>query len=206
MQQLGVLGRPRADRRTWAAEAEGLGELVVKARRGDRADEKTRWSAEHLPLLARRGYPAPEIVWHGSLADDWHVVVQRRLPGAPLRSLAPPLLRLPPTDFAHNDLNLTNVLSDGETVTGVVDWDEFGLNTRAADLTALAFDCELLGDIAAVGKLVARIVEIAGEEGLRCLVSYRVVSHIAARARRREREGVAESVVAARRLLDRLGA
>jgi hypothetical protein len=68
------LGFSRSDRVTWAAEAEGLGALVVKARRGDQADEKTRWTAENLPLLARRGYPVPELVWHGSVAGDWHVV------------------------------------------------------------------------------------------------------------------------------------
>jgi len=38
------------------------------------------------------------------------------------------------------------VLSEGKTITGVVDWDQFGLNIRAADLTALACDCERLGE------------------------------------------------------------
>ena len=47
-------------------------------------------------------------------------------------------LRLPPTDFAHNDLNLSNILTDGERITGVVDWDEFALGSRALDLVVLA--------------------------------------------------------------------
>jgi hypothetical protein len=50
-------------------------------------------------------------------------------------------LRLPPTDFTHNDLHLSNVLTDGERITGVIDWDEFGLGTRALDLVVLGFDC-----------------------------------------------------------------
>jgi hypothetical protein len=46
-----ALDWPRDDRATWAAEAPALGKLIVRARRGDRADVKTRWCAEHLPLL-----------------------------------------------------------------------------------------------------------------------------------------------------------
>jgi aminoglycoside phosphotransferase (APT) family kinase protein len=38
-------------------------------------------------------------------------------------------LRLSAADYAHNDLNLSNVLTDGTRITGVVDWDEFGLAT-----------------------------------------------------------------------------
>ena len=86
------LGPPRQARATWAIETTSLGQLVVKARRGDRADEKTRWCAANLPRLAERGYPVPEILWHDFIGDDWHVVVQPRLPGKPLRSLKPPLL------------------------------------------------------------------------------------------------------------------
>jgi hypothetical protein len=76
--QLGVpisyvetLGQPRPRRLTWAAEAEPLGAVVVKARLGDRADEKTEWCATNLPLLGARGYPVPEIVWHGFLGSGW---------------------------------------------------------------------------------------------------------------------------------------
>jgi aminoglycoside phosphotransferase (APT) family kinase protein len=65
-------------------------------------------------------------------------------------------LRLPPADYAHNDLNLSNVLTDGARITGVVDWDEFGLGSRALDLAALAVDCERRGDRAAADRLLAR--------------------------------------------------
>ena len=263
------LGPPRPARATWAIETTGVGQLVVKARRGDRADEKTRWCVANLPRLTERGYPVPEILWHGLIGDDWHVVVQRMLPGKPLRSLTPPLLeallalielqrdasipaderdfaayqglvlfegwdhvwrdaeraspeaaevcgrlrrwlkpvwghRLAATDFANNDLNLSNILSDGETITGVVDWDEFGLNSRATDLTALAFDCERQGDSDTADQLFAHVVTIAGAEGLRCLVSYRVLAHIAALARRRELGVIDASVAHASRALDRL--
>jgi len=88
-------------------------------------------------------------------------------------------LRLPAADYAHNDLNLSNVLTDGTRVTGVVDWDEFGLGSRALDLIALAFDCERCGDRAAADRLLARAAQVAGGDGLRCLVSYRVIAGLA---------------------------
>jgi hypothetical protein len=231
-------------RTTWAAGGERAGSLVVKARRGDRAYEKTAWSAGRLPLLGARGYPVPTIVWHGMLRDQWHVTVQSRLPGKPLTTLdgrlleevlelverqadaaipagerdftsyigcvlfddwdevwadaaraggaADPLctrigqwlrptwgLRLPPADFAHNDLNLSNILTDGEKITGVVDWDEFGLGSRALDLIVLAFDFQRNGDRASADRLLARAASAVGSPGLRCLVSYRALATLA---------------------------
>jgi aminoglycoside phosphotransferase (APT) family kinase protein len=216
---------------------------VIKARADERAHAKTTWTAAHLPLLGARGYPVPTIVWHGQLDDRWHVTVQRRLPGRPLRSLRLPLLdavlrlvelqadagipagdrdfagyvanvlfddwdnvwidaagsspagaelcdrlrawlrpvwglRLLPTDFTSNDLNLSNVLSDGTRITGVVDWDEFGLGNRALDLVALAFDCAQRGDRAATDRLLDRAAVVAGHDGLRCLASYRAIAYL----------------------------
>jgi hypothetical protein len=87
-----LLLSPWSSRATWAVSMPSLGELAVKVRKGDRASEKARWCELDLPLLAARGYPVPSIVWHGSLDEEWHVVVQRRLPGRSLRSLAWPLL------------------------------------------------------------------------------------------------------------------
>src|ERR1043165_6245038 len=58
---------PKVSRATWAVRTLGAGELIVKVRHGDRADEKTRWCADRLPLLGARGYPVPEFVWHGPL-------------------------------------------------------------------------------------------------------------------------------------------
>jgi aminoglycoside phosphotransferase (APT) family kinase protein len=52
--------------------------------------------------------------------------------------------RLEPRDFAHGDLNLTNILTHGHTITGIVDWDEIGLNSRTAHLTSILFDWHAL--------------------------------------------------------------
>jgi Phosphotransferase enzyme family len=88
-------------------------------------------------------------------------------------------LRLPAADYGHNDLNLSNVLTDGARITGVVDWDEFGLGSRALDLVALAVDCEERGDSAAADRLLARAAQVAGDDGTRCLVSYRIIGGLA---------------------------
>ena len=263
-----------SSRTTWAAHGERAGSLVVKARCGDRAYEKTAWCAARLPLLAARGYPVPAIVWHGMVRDDWHVTVQNRLPGHPLTTLdgrlleevlrlverqagaaipagdrdftsyianvlfddwdevwtdavraggaAGPLcgrirrwlqpvwgLRLPPSDYAHNDLNLSNILTDGDQITGVVDWDEFGLGSRALDLVVLALDCERRGDHAAADRLLTRAAQVAGDDGLRCLVSYGVIGGLAVYTHERQAYGNSlgdEECAAISAILDRLQA
>jgi aminoglycoside phosphotransferase (APT) family kinase protein len=201
-----------------------------------------------------RGYPVPTILWHGMASAHWHVTVQNRLPGRPLKALDGPMLdaalrlvelqadagipaedrdftsyvanvlfddwdddwadapeasaaagplcarlrrwlqpvwglRLPSADFANNDLNLSNILTDGALITGVVDWDEFGLGSRALDLVALAFDCERGGDHAVADRLLARAARVAGSDGLRCLVSYRAIATLAHSARERQAYG-----------------
>lgn len=107
------LARPGPSRATWAVES-SLGEPVVKVRHGDRADEKTRWCAANLPRLGARGYPVPEIVWHGLVGNDWHVVVQRRLPGQPLRSPHPHML--------HAVLTLVELQADADIAPGERDF------------------------------------------------------------------------------------
>jgi hypothetical protein len=117
-------------------------------------------------------------------------------------------LRLPPVDFAHNDLNLSNILTDGAVITGVVDWDEFGLGSRALDLVALAVDCERGGGHLAADRLLAHAGRVAGSGGLRCLVGYRAIAALAHTARERHAYGeIAEAECAAfSAILDRLGA
>jgi aminoglycoside phosphotransferase (APT) family kinase protein len=113
-------------------------------------------------------------------------------------------LRLPPADYAHNDLNLSNILTGGRNITGVVDWDEFGLGSRALDLITLAFDCQRCGAHAAVGRLLARAASIAGRDGLRCLVAYRAIAWLAAFATEEKPAQAEIETVSA--ILDRLQA
>jgi hypothetical protein len=113
-------------------------------------------------------------------------------------------LRLPPADFAHNDLNLSNILTDGERITGVVDWDEFALGSRALDLVVPALDCERFGAPAAADRLLAAAASAVGDAGLRCLVSYRALASLAEDTR----EGVEPQadILAISAVLDRLTA
>jgi aminoglycoside phosphotransferase (APT) family kinase protein len=155
-----------------------------------------RLLAELLRLVERQadaGIPAGHRDFTGYIAnvlfDDWDEVWAdaARAGGAagPLcarirRWLRPVWgLRLPPADFAHNDLNLSNILTDGERITGVVDWDEFGLGSRALDLVVLALDCQELGADAAADRLLAAAASAVGSAGLRCLVSYRALASLA---------------------------
>jgi Ser/Thr protein kinase RdoA (MazF antagonist) len=118
-------------------------------------------------------------------------------------------LRLPPADYAHNDLNPSNILASGARITGVVDWDEFGLGSRALDLVALAVDCERAGGHAAADRLLARAAQVAGRDGLRCLVSYRAIASLAHTSRERQayRDSLSDEECAAfSAILDRLQA
>ena len=146
-----------------------------------------------VELQADAGIPAGDRDFTGYVAnvlfDDWDEVwadAARACAAAGplcarLRRWLQPVwgLRLPPADYAHNDLNLSNILTDGARITGVVDWDEFGLGSRALDLVALALDCERGGDHAAADRLLARAARVAGGDGLRCLVSYRAIAGLA---------------------------
>jgi len=101
--------------------------------------------------------------------------------------------RLAVGDVVHGDFNLTNVLAREGAITGVVDWDNVGLGSRAADLAGLLFDWHRLrlaggATVAPDGgeRLVRRIVEIAGDAGLRCTVAYGAIARLALTAQRGE--------------------
>jgi aminoglycoside phosphotransferase (APT) family kinase protein len=115
-------------------------------------------------------------------------------------------LRLPPAEFTHNDLHLSNVLTDGERVTGVIDWDEFGLGTRALDLVVLGFDCFRIGEHRAADRVLAQAAAAAGAGGLRCLVGYRMLAHLADdRCEGLPAKVTAGTVAVFSAILDRLG-
>jgi aminoglycoside phosphotransferase (APT) family kinase protein len=176
-----------------------------------------------VELQADAGIPAGDRDFTGYVAnvlfDDWDQVwadapracaAAGRLCARLRRWLEPVWgLRLAAADYAHNDLNLSNVLTGGARITGVVDWDEFGLGSRALDLVALAVDCEGRGDSAAADRLLARAAQVAGGDGLRCLVSYRIIGGLAVFTRERQAYGDSlgdEECAAGSAILDRLQA
>jgi hypothetical protein len=176
-----------------------------------------------VELQADAGIPAGDRDFTGYVAnvlfddwdDEWADAPQAAAAAGPLcarlrRWLEPVWgLRLPAADYVNNDLNLSNLLTDGTQITGVVDWDEFGLGSRALDLIALALDCERGGGHAAADRLLARAARVAGDGGLRCLISYRAISGLAHYTR--ERQSYASSLgveecAAISAVLDRLQA
>jgi aminoglycoside phosphotransferase (APT) family kinase protein len=174
-----------------------------------------------VELQADAGIPADDNDFTGYVAnvlfDDWDDVwADAALACAAagplcvrLRRWLEPVwgMRLPAADYAHNDLNLSNVLTDGTRITGVVDWDGFGLGSRALDLVALALDCERCGDHAAADRLLAWAAQVAGSDGLRCLVSYRAIGGLAVFTHEREAYGNSlgdDECAAETAILDRL--
>jgi hypothetical protein len=274
LRPLARLGLPRAVRRTWIAEAagteaagsqaagtDGPGAVVVKASANPFAASRAAWAASALSLLGDRGYPVPTLLWQGPLDGHWHLTVQERLPGQPLRTLDEPMLdallalvevqadqasrlgeggwdlswwtevvlfdgwegwwdsadaaapatsrrlrefleparghRLPSGDLVHGDLGLANVLAADGVITGIVDWDDLGVGCRATDLAGPLFEWHRLrleGErrLAPEGhaRLVGRIVEIAGQPGLRLVVAYLGVACLGLAAQRNELEAL----------------
>ena len=80
---------------------------------------------------------------------------------------------------------------------------------RALDLVALAVDCEERGDSAAADRLLAQAAQVAGDAGLRCLVSYRIIGGLAVFTHERQAYGNSlgdEGCAAGSAILDRLQA
>jgi hypothetical protein len=129
--------------------------------------------------------------------DETHAVAPAT--GARLREFLEPAWghRLPTVDLVHGDLGPANVLASDGVISGVVDWDDVGLGSRATDLAGLLFGwhrLRLAGDqaLAPEGgeRLVRRIVAAAGDQGLRCTVAYGAVARLGLAARRGELDDV----------------
>jgi aminoglycoside phosphotransferase (APT) family kinase protein len=118
--------------------------------------------------------------------------------------------RLPGGDLVHGDLNLSNVLAEEGTITGVVDWDAIGYGSRASDLAGLLFDWHRLrlggATVATEGdrRIVNQIAAVAGDEGLRCAIGYGAVARLGLTAQRAEHADLATWGRVTDEILDRL--
>jgi Phosphotransferase enzyme family len=119
--------------------------------------------------------------------------------------------RLPATDLVHGDLNLTNVLASDGVISGVVDWDNLGVGCRATDLAGLLLDWQRLRLVSQATlvpdggeRLVRQIVEIAGDQGLRCVVAYGAVARLGLAAQRNQADALNTWRHAVEALLDAL--
>jgi Ser/Thr protein kinase RdoA (MazF antagonist) len=91
----------------------------------------------------------------------------------------------PRHDFVHIDLNLGNVLVDGDQISGIIDIENFGVGDRTVDTARLAFEwfqqdrrrvpgraCEGLTRLAAYGR------DCSGESGWRYAVTHEILSRL----------------------------
>jgi aminoglycoside phosphotransferase (APT) family kinase protein len=97
--------------------------------------------------------------------------------------------------FALAAIRHRSCAGGGRSMSAVVDWDHLGVGSRANDLTSLLFDWQrgrLASEAAmpadAGERAVGRIVEIAGEAGLRCTVAYAAIARLALSAQRGEQD------------------
>jgi aminoglycoside phosphotransferase (APT) family kinase protein len=89
------------------------------------------------------------------------------------------------------------VLAEHGVISGVVDWDDLGVGCRTTDLAGLLFEwyrLRLAGEAAlapeGAERLVGRIVEIAGDQGLRCVVGYGAMVRLGLAAQRNQSDAL----------------
>jgi Ser/Thr protein kinase RdoA (MazF antagonist) len=170
------------------------------------------------PRLRQGGWDVSR--WIGAVVfegwEGWWDAAEQAAPETTrrLRAFLEPAMgnRLPVADVVHGDLNLSNVLADNGVITGVVDWDHIGVGSRALDLTSLLFDWQRLrladeDSVTADGadRLVRRVVEIAGEPGLRCTVTYGSIARLALSTQRGEHDQLATWRRVADAIVDAIG-
>src|SRR6266498_1487878 len=159
--------------------------------------------ADQAPRLGEGGWDVSW--WIGVVLfegwEHWWDATELAAPqtGRRLRAFLQPAWghRLPATDLVHGDLNLTNVLAADGVISGVVYWDDLGVGCRTTDLAGLLFEwyrLRLAGQdgLAPDGakRLVRRIVEIAGDQGLRCVVGYGAVARLGLSAQRNQSDAL----------------
>jgi len=84
---------------------------------------------------------------------------------------------LPKSDLVHGDLNAGQVLFSGETVSGVIDWDQVGYGDRTIDLVGLWYS--LLQSPHQRELVMARILEISDIQAIKIYVAARILALVA---------------------------
>jgi len=124
--------------------------------------------------------------------EDWWDIAQDAAPKTirRLRQFIGPAWghRLPTADVVHHDFGL---LAREGAITGVVDWDDAGAGSRATDLASLLFEWHRVrldepANAAPGGgqEIARRIAAIAGDDGLRCTITYVAIARLALSAQR----------------------
>jgi aminoglycoside phosphotransferase len=83
---------------------------------------------------------------------------------------------LPNTDLVHGDLNIGQVLTQGETITAVLDWDQVGYGDRTLDLTGLWYS--LIDQPEARDLVLKHMLEVSDKDAVKIYASYKMLAMI----------------------------
>ncbi|WP_433041744.1 phosphotransferase family protein [Dactylosporangium sp. CS-033363] len=181
-------------RRTYFARWRGE-QVVVKWGLDLDLPEKLPYIAGQIPELRRRGIPAAPAGPHRSDYNAWLTQVVRddaagywanaAAVGADARALCErvrdsvDMSRTPATalDYVHIDLNLGNILTDGDTIVGLIDLENLGIGSGATDVACLAADWHRHG-APGLAALVHYGRSRHGEEAWRWAVAHEMASRL----------------------------
>ena len=83
---------------------------------------------------------------------------------------------LPNTDLVHGDLNIGQVLTQGETVTAVLDWDQVGYGDRTLDLVGLWYSLAAFPE--ARGLVMKHMLEVSDKDAIKIYAAYKMLAMI----------------------------
>lgn len=83
---------------------------------------------------------------------------------------------LPNTDLVHGDLNIGQVLTQGESVTAVLDWDQVGYGDRTLDLVGLWYS--LLDHPDAAALVLKHMTEVSDKDAIKIYTAYKMLALI----------------------------
>lgn len=105
-------------------------------------------------------------------------------------------------DICHGDMGTDNVLVEGSTVSGIVDWDAAGEGDRALDLSKLLFYSYHVDNIREL--LRRQIMEISGQDAYAIYLAYNILAQLDWSIHHHSADAVAGGVVSSNRILDDL--
>ena len=102
-------------------------------------------------------------------------------------------------DICHGDMGTDNVLVQGRSLSGIVDWDAAGEGDRALDLSKLLFYAYPIDPVREL--LRKQIVEISGQDAYVIYLAYNILAQLDWSIRHHAPDSVAEGVTFSQRIL-----
>lgn len=83
---------------------------------------------------------------------------------------------LPNTDLVHGDLNIGQVLTQGETISAVLDWDQVGYGDRTLDLVGLWYS--LMDHPDTRDLVMNHMLEVSDKDAIKIFAAYKMLAMI----------------------------